>query len=840
MEKKTFDLTGLWHFKKYPVSARRMRDLDDGDWSCCTVPSSIFSCLIEAGALDRKKLDNNAEDFYQISLDPWIFRKRFDLPEDFSPADKTEIVFDGLDTYSRIWLNGKLLARTDNMFCSWRFDVSDILKPQNNELLVKFESAVEEGERLLNRFGNFGDNVMSSCSVKVRPYVRKSQCQFGWDWAPAMPGCGIWQGVRLEGFNKGCIRDVQIATIDCDKSFADIKISVTADKFTNKSYSCLINILDPNGSLAASAKLELKDNNNSAIINIKNPQLWMPRPYGNQPLYKVNVRLLYEDEIVDSVSKNLGIRTVKVNQTPDEFGTSFQFEVNHQPIYAKGIDWIPITLHIGSATIEDYEELLNLALEANVNFIRVWGGGYYETDAFYNICDRLGILVWQDFTFACSYYPDRQWFMDMVKKEAQQNIIRLRNHASLVIWSGNNEIDWLHTIFPSKGKKFYGRNIYHELLPEIVHELDPNRDYIFSTPFGPTKEPNIPSCGTVHQWDIWAGMKSTDDYLKTIPRFVSEFGFQGLPSKRTLQNLFDIQNVHTAVKQIEKHNYQPNGMNRIYFYIDELFPEPANTDELIYLSQVTQARAIKKNIEHLRANSHINSGVLYWQLNDCCPSISWSALDYKNRKKALYYYTKKCYAQVLVTASAEIVHPRPQYSVMESVTVSAVNHSLSPQTALLVCKLVDADLNTIDEFKRPLSISPGSVEKVLLPKSFTTTQNPEKSFIHIQLCGDNEFIAQNTFFYVPDKYFNFAHADVELKANRIDELNWNLTLQSKKMVKDLSLHADFEYQLSDNFFDLLSSEPVNIKLTTDLPIDDIISRITILSVNSILTKNFNR
>ncbi|HBG27013.1 MAG: hypothetical protein A2Y10_20140 [Planctomycetes bacterium GWF2_41_51] len=831
---KNLILDGQWQFKKYPVTARRMRDLDEGDWLNCTVPSSIFSCLIDAGVIDRKSFDNNPEEHLQISLDPWIFRKTFDLPENFL-TDKVELIFDGLDTYSSIWLNGKLLAKTDNMFCQWRFDAVE-LKPKSNELLIKFDSAVEEGQRLFNRFGNLGDNVMSSCSIKTRPYVRKAQCQFGWDWAPAMPGCGIWQSVRLEAFDKGCIRDVQIATIDCDKSNADIKISVQADKFTQKSYSVKINIFDPSGIIAAQTSLELTGNQNSTVITIKDPQLWMPRGYGSQPLYKVQTQLICDNESVDSVTKTLGIRTAKVNQTPDEFGTSFQFEINHQSVYAKGIDWIPITLLIGSAKKEDYEKLISLAVDANVNFIRVWGGGYFETDTFYEICDRLGILVWQDFMFACSYYPDRQWFMDMIKKEAAQNIIRLRNHPSLVIWSGNNEIDWLHTMFTSKGKRFYGRNIYHSLLPEIVRELDPNRDYIYSTPFGPTNDPNTPNCGTVHQWNIWAGMRPTDDYLKVIPRFVSEFGFQALPCRKTLEELFDIKDIHSASVSLEKHDYQPHGTNRILFYINELFPAPANTDELIYLSQVTQARAIRKNVEHLRSNSHINSGVIYWQLNDCCPSISWSALDYKNRKKALYYYTKKCYAPFIVSASAQVTHHRPQYSTIDAITVSAVNHTLSQQTAMLVCRLTDADLNIMDEFSRPLSISPGTVEKVLLPKSFTAEKNRNNAFIHIQIRGDKEVLAENAFFFVPDKYFNFAPANIVTKAEKIDELNWNLTVSSNKLTKDVCLDCDFDAELSDNFFDILTAEPVNIKIKTDMPLNEITGRINIRSVNSIITK----
>jgi len=676
MAEKTLDLDGQWQFKQYPVSARRMRDLDEGDWYDCTVPSSIYSSLVEAKIIDRDKLETNPEDFLQISLDPWIYKKKFDLSEDFLKNDKTELVFDGLDTFSQIWLNGKLIAKTDNMFCEWRFDVTKALKTKDNELLVKFDSAPQQGEHLMKRFGNFNSNVMSDCSLSMRAYVRKAQCQFGWDWAPAMPGCGIWQSVRLEAFNKGCIRNLHVTTADCNKSNADIKISIQTENFSNETLVCEISVSDPAGTIAESAKLEFDSRHNQAstVVKIKQPQLWNPRPYGSQPLYKLDVQLFAGDEQIDSVSKKFGIRTVKLNQIPDEFGRSFQFEVNNQPVYVKGADWIPISLLIGSATAEDYEKLLTMAVDANINFLRVWGGGVYETDIFYNICDRLGILVWQDFMFACSYYPDRTWFTEMVKKEATQNIVRLRNHPSLVIWCGNNEIDWGLASKAGRGKKFYGKNIYHKILPQLVNELDPDRYYIHSTPFGPEKNPNDPTVGTVHQWDVWSGVRPTDEYLKQIPRFVSEFGFQALPCKKTLQKFIDTNKTNTADSAIEKYDYQPNGTGRLHGYINESFRAPADINEFIYLSQITQARAIRKNVEHLRANSHINSGAVYWQFNDCCPSISWSCLDYANRKKALYYYTRKFFAPVLVTASAKSERPDPQHRIIDSITVSAVNH----------------------------------------------------------------------------------------------------------------------------------------------------------------------
>ncbi|MBU2597161.1 MAG: hypothetical protein KJ757_06360, partial [Planctomycetes bacterium] len=610
MAKEILDLTGQWRFKQYPVSARRMRDLDKGNWLNCVVPSSIYADLAEAGIIKRKKLESNPEDFFQVSLEPWIYKKQFDLSSSFLENEKIELLFEGLDTFGQVWLNGKLLGRADNMFCQWRFDVTKILKQRGNELLVKFDSAVEEGERLMSRYGMLSED---KCSLPQRAYVRKAQCQFGWDWAPVLPGCGIWKPVRLEAFSAGSISDVHITTVDCDKSNADIKIFVQIDKFSPRPMVCNLSVIDPAGKSVVKTSLQFsgKDQQASAVVKIAKPQLWQPRPYGLQPLYKLIAELHSGEELVDSASQNFGIRTVKLNQVPDEHGQSFQFEINGRPVYVKGADWIPASIFIGSATTEDYERLLTLAADANINMLRVWGGGIYGTEEFYNICDRLGILVWQDFMFACAYYPDRRWFAEGVKKEATQNIVRLRNHPSLVLWCGNNEIDWQHSIGRlGRSKKFYGRGVYHKILPQLVHELDPSRDYIASTPLGPAKDANGPTAGTVHQWEVWSGFKPTDDYLTQVPRFVAEFGFQSLPCKKTMKDLLDIDKIHTADFSIEKYDYQPNGTGRLQYYINGQFRAPANIDEFIYLSQLTQARAIRKNVEHLRANSGINSGVL--------------------------------------------------------------------------------------------------------------------------------------------------------------------------------------------------------------------------------------
>ncbi|MBN1787690.1 MAG: glycoside hydrolase family 2 protein [Sedimentisphaerales bacterium] len=847
MEKRILDLTGYWQFKEYPESARRMRDLDVGstdspqesNWLECRVPSSIYTCLTQAGVIKPSELYCNPEDFLWPGEKPWIFQKFFDLPQDFFKLDRAELVFEGLDTFCQVWLNDKLVGRSDNMFCSYRFDVKELLKEKNNRLLVKCDSAIKEGNRLMNRFGMLGRD---DCSLPFRSYVRKAQCQFGWDFAPPLPGCGIWKSVYIEGFSAAALRDVHIRTIEADPGVADIRISVEIENFReNPIAKCHLTVYDPAGNIAAEAEFDFGSRNNvSTVLKIKPVSLWQPNLYGSQPLYELKTELFSDNKPIESSSKKFGIRIVHLNQSAEKNESCFEFIVNNIPVYVRGASWVPLSLFVGSAADSDYERMLTAVKDANINMLRVWGGGIYETETFYNICDRLGIMVWQDFPFACAYYPDRPWFDQMVRTEAAQNIIRLRNHPSLVLWCGNNEIDWQHaTNGISRGRKFYGRDIYHKLLPQLLHELDPDRDYIPSTPFGSAKYPNEPSTGTVHQWNVWAGLEPTDNYLvdeKQIPRFAAEFGLQSLPDKKTLQNFTSDKDLHPASEQLEKHNYQPNGQGRLQYYINELFGPPKNIDELIYLSQLTQARAVRKNAEHLRRNCDINKGLLFWQLNDCIPAISWSCIDCLGRFKALYYYIKRAFAPVLITISAKYVSDLIlNRKSITSLTASIINHSAKPLTGLFNCSLNNLNFKSVDNFQRPVSIGPYDRASFPLPSSFIEPKEPESCFLYLSLEIDKSKTANNSFFYLPDKYINWPGQKIEIQSKQFDDYNWQLKLMPSSVIKDLFIDMPFEAELSDNFFDLFENKSKTVNIHTKEKIEDLPKKIILYSVNSILS-----
>ena len=824
------DLTGKWEFKEYPVEARRIRDLDSADWKATCVPCSIFNSLITSGQIKQADIYTDPEKFSWVSERPWIYRKFFDVPAEMAECERVELVFEGLDTIANIWLNGKLVGKTNNMFIPFSFDVKSFLKPQKNLLQVKFEPATQYAQRLASRYGllseaNFGN--------PYRVYIRKAQYQFGWDFCPALPGCGIWRAVHLEGVKKAKISGLNIRTIDCNQHYADIKITVKLDAATGENFLCRLNVCGGKQIIMHELTFRPGEELQSTVIRIERPLLWWPAGYGQPHLYELTVQLLNNDEMIDQREKIFGIRTVKLNRLSDKQGENFQFEINGQPIFARGANWVPASIFAGSVTKNDYAKLLHSAEKANINMLRVWGGGYYEAKEFYELCDELGIMVWQDFMFACGYYPDRQWFTEEVKKEASAVIKQLRDHPCLVLWCGNNEIDWMHwTGKLGQGKKFYGRAIYHQLLPQLVGELDSDTDYIPTTPLGEKGKLRIGRPITTHQWDVWSGDKPVSQYLcgpAEIPRFVTEFGLQSLPDMETIKDFCPSEQLRMGSQILEKHNYQLDGNSRLYRYVSDLFGTAPSLEQFAYLSQITQARAIKAYVEYLRAHNWKNKGTLFWQFNDCFPTISWSAMDYAKKPKALYYYAKRFFSKQLITVVPELEKARSGASPqLLPTSMIAVNDSGQPLTATLNCRLIDLFGRVLDRVAFSTAIGPFSTSAQLkLPKEIVFPAQPDKVCLHLVMDRDGEKIAENLFFYLPDKYIDWPAAEITREFSQIADKQWKLKLKSNAVAKDVQLSSTVAMRFSDNFVDLVPPDGFGIIIDCEQEIGSLESAIKI-------------
>jgi beta-mannosidase len=845
MAREVLGLGGQWEFREYPPDARRMRDLDEQEWMSAQVPSSIYTCLVDAGRIDHKRLNTDPEDFIDVSEKAWIFRKTFDAPEGLLECRRVDLVFEGLDTVTQIWFNDKLVARTDNMFIEHRFDVSDLIKKTGNRLLVKFNSPIEHAERLMNRYGKLSELYFG---YPCRSYIRKAQYQFGWDWCPPLPGCGIWRPVRLEGVDEARIEDLHVRTIDCNDSYADIAAALsidTAGRRKNREdcgspypLKCVLRIAD-----VAEVELEFHPSHDrqSTIVRIENPSLWWPRGYGEQHLYRITAELAAADRVIDTMTTEFGIRTAHLVRTKDKYGESFGFEINGQSVYARGANWIPLTMFPGSQTLQDYEHLLNKAAEANFNMLRVWGGGCYENREFYELCDRLGIMVWQDFMFACAYYPDRKWFFDAVRTEAAAVIKRLRNHASIVIWCGNNEIEWAHAKGEfGKGRKLYGRDIWEKLLRQLTSELDSQRDYIATTPFSGSSDMNSPVDGTIHQWDVWSGHQSARTLTsekEPVARFVSEFGFQALPAKQTIETFCSGDELRIAGRTIEKHNYQLDGNSRLFRYLTDIFAPPGSLDDFVYLSQLTQAREIRRFVEYLRAHNHINRGVMFWQFDDCCPAISWSAVDYLKRPKALYYYARRFFAPVLVTLVNASESSRPDlHPCWGSASIVVINDSPQPLTATVRCRLMDVDGQVRDAASFPAAVAPHTHSSFIkLPQAIRQPDKPERSVIVLTVENETETIARNVFTTLPDKYMAWPATNIKTVFEQVADKAWDATFISGAAARDVQVISSASMTLSDNYFDLIGGEEHKVRIEFSEQIMDPRTTLRYRSVGSVCT-----
>jgi len=843
MAATTLDLTGIWQFKEYPTAARRMRDLDpahpDAGWLDTPVPSSIYSSLIHAGRIDPADLDANPEAYQGLSDNPWVYRKVFDAPADLLECPRQHLVFEGLDTIAGIWLNEKLVARTDNMFIGHRFDITDLLKPVGNVLLVKFEPPVKHAQRLMKRHAAFSNADFSN---PHRVYIRKAQYQFGWDFAPTLPGCGIWRPVRIEGLHAARIADVHVRTIDLAEKTADLRIAVTLESVEDGRWVCALAVTGPGFATACDLSFGPGQLMHSTVIHIPSPRLWWPNGYGEQPLYRLDLELKTPEGTIDRRTARFGIRTIRLHCPAVEPASpvrhdaepAFQFIVNGRAIYVKGANWTAASMGPGDLTDARYEALLHAARDANMNMLRVWGGGYYESDRFYDLCDELGLLVWQDFTFACAYYPDRQWFLDQVQAEAVRTIERLRNHPCLALWCGNNEIDWMHAGGRlGKGRKFYGKAIFHQLLPRLVAQLDGDTSYIPTTPLlggdslslselnsdrvtaGRRGKP-APRPLTTHRWDVWSDGRPVRRYIcppEDVPAFVAEFGLQAPPTPATLRRFG--RDLRIESPDFEKHNYQVDGNARLHGYTSALFAPAADLDRFAYQAQLTQARSAKQYVEFLRIHRHRNSGVLFWQFNEPAPAISWSAVDADARPKALYYYARRFYAPVLVTivpcldepAGGLAPHLRPQAAIV-------VNDSPATITATLEARLLHLTGRLLDRITFPVLTGPFGVSTPLkLPRALVAPDVPHCCALHLLLKQDDVAIARNLFLYVPDKHVQWSPVNISAHAERMADTTWEVTVTADAIAKDLRITSKQPAAFSDNFLDVIPPRPAKVHVT---------------------------
>ena len=638
------DLGGSW----------RARNAKGGICVAADVPGDIHGDLLAAGQIPDPFFRDNERHVQWVGESDWLYERTVVIPDAWRRFRRVVLRCEGLDTLATLRFNGSDVGQADNMFRTWEFDVKPLLDSGANFLEIEFRSAMSY---VAERRTDSRMPVPSSaaCRLDSGSWIRKQPCNFGWDWGPALVTCGIWRPIQLLGIGDGRIEDVHIVQ-EHQRNHVDLRVAVSADCVPKAELLTRVQISFADVPVAdESAKMQ----GNRAILYLKipDPQLWWPAGMGAQPLYTVTVTLCNRlGETVDQWTRRIGMRKLELIRQPDEWGQSFKFAANGKPFFAKGANWIPADAILSRVTREDYRRLLTDAATSNMNMIRVWGGGIYEQEAFYDLCDELGLCVWQDFMFACTTYPTLDGsFLQNVAAEVTDQVCRLRHHASLALWCGNNELEMHHISELESADCMpwseYSR-LFDDLIADLVQELDPFTAYWPSSPHSPCgdrNDYNSPYCGDAHLWGVWHGRKSFEWYRTCTHRFTSEFGFQSFPEPRTVASYTNKGDCEINGPIMQWHQRSYIGNEAIMQYMLDWFRRPKDFSMTLWLSQILQGMAMKYAVEHWRRSMPRGMGTLYWQLNDCWPGASWSSIDSAGRWKALHYLARRFYSPVLVS-----------------------------------------------------------------------------------------------------------------------------------------------------------------------------------------------
>lgn len=644
---KIQSLTGAWEF----------RQANKEEWLPASVPGGVHTDLLASGCIPDPFEADNEKKVQWVAESDWIYRYDFDCSPELLAEEQIFLVCEGLDTLARVVLNGHELGHTENMFRRYEWEVQSFLnRAGENELTISFSSPVKYAAEKQSVRALPG----VSQAIPGGPHLRKAPCQFGWDWGPQLPPVGIWKDIRLEGYTGARLDEVHLRQEHSGEKVT-VTAQITVHRWDGKPLSAAVHMITPDGKVLEAEEKISSTGERVVELTINHPQLWWPNGYGEHPLYHVEV-LLYQDDseqgkLLDKRTYQIGLRTVELLQEQDQWGRSFKFLVNGIPIFAKGSNWIPADSFPTRISDEHLEMLIRSAAETHQNMLRVWGGGFYEEERFYDLCDQYGILVWQEFIFSCSIYPlDDPEFVENVHQEALENIRRLRHRASLALWCGNNEMEWGWTSWGWEKPELQGlKNAYdkffHHTLPAWCSAEDPDHSYWPSSPSSdiPFEGPNGQVRGDAHYWDVWHGRKPFTAYRDQYPRFMSEFGFQALPPLDTIRTYADEADWNMTSYIMEQHQKNDSGNGLIIAQMADNYRMPKDFPAMAYLSMVLQAEGIRYGVEHWRRHLDRVSGTLYWQLNDCWPVASWSSLDYFGRWKALHYAARRFYAPLLLS-----------------------------------------------------------------------------------------------------------------------------------------------------------------------------------------------
>ena len=814
------------------------------NWYPATVPGVIHTDLMANEIIEDPFFRLNERAVQWVDKEDWMYETHFDADHVMNKAN-IRLHFMGLDTYADVYLNGEKLFSGDNMFREWKVDVKDKLKAKDNKLEVYFHSPIKidipKFDSYPYRYQTGPDQSQQGgiFNKTLSPFARKAGYHYGWDWGPRLVTSGIWRPVYLEAWDDLRLEDVFIRQKDITKQRA--VISVETEVLTDKDMSnAKVTVKDKNsGTVYGTKTADLKKGSNKVVVDftINNPKLWWSNGLGEAHLYDFQTEVTANSKTLDSHITTTGLRSIKVVAKEDKVGSSLYFELNGVPIFAKGANLIPDDNFLPRITREKYEKSVLAAVDANMNMLRVWGGGIYEDDNFYEFCDKYGILVWQDFMFACSFYPSEGQYLESVKYEAIDNIKRLRNHPSIAVWCGNNEAyyfmyNWNLKKNYSDQNPEYGQiiqrqyfDLFHKLLPDMVAEYAPEMTYRASSPYGIVGDADNPNHGDRHYWGVWHGRQPIAQYNIEKSRFFSEYGFQSFPEFESIKIYAPKpQDWKITSEVMMEHQRAGSYANElIEEYLLKEYQTPKDFESFLYMNQVLQGDAIKIAMESHRRDMPVCMGTLFWQHNDCWPVASWSSRDYYGRWKAQHYFAREAYKDVLVSPIAN----------ENKLDVYVVSDRLTNSKGNLTISVLKLDGTKVSERKMSINIPVNTSTKIFTSDidKLLNGSKKEDVVVHVELNDGKGKIYKNNYFLLQPKNINFPKTSIKRSISKVDG-GYEVALTADKFARAVFMSVEgIDNFFENNYFDILPSETIKIKVATKILQSDFEKQLKVVSLS---------
>ncbi|MEG1544252.1 MAG: glycoside hydrolase family 2 protein [Tannerellaceae bacterium] len=804
------------------------------NWYPAQVPGVVHTDLIANGIIEDPFFRLNERGVQWVDKEDWEYKTALNISPDILNKDNIELDFKGLDTYADVYVNDSCVIRADNMFREWTVNIKGLIRKDGNELRVYFHSPIKVDLPKFNAIpypveaGNDQSENGGLLDKKLSIVARKAGYHYGWDWGPRLVTSGIWRPVSLIGWNDARIENVQYIQEKVTAKRADIKarVEVIADKDGDATLT--ISALGVKESWTAKAHVQKGTNLIETNLTVLNPKLWWTAGLGEAYLYPFTATLTMDGQTADTETTKLGLRSLRVVNEKDADGHSFYFELNGVKVFAKGANYIPQDNFLPRVTPEKYKKTILDAVAVNMNMLRVWGGGIYENDLFYDLCDEHGILVWQDFMFACSTYPAGEAILKSIREEAIDNVVRLRNHPCIAIWCGNNEIHtaWFNWGWMKKYEKLgvldelrrdY-KAIFHGVLPEVVKAYDPTAFYLPSSPYGGNPDAKCESGetlwnpnGDAHYWGVWHAKDSIANYNNIRARFFSEYGFQSFPEYQSVLRYAPEERDHNIYSDVmmahQRGGSHANGL--IEWYLLNEYRKPKDFQNLLYMGQLLQGDAIKTAIEAHRRDMPYCMGTLFWQHNDCWPVASWSSRDYYGRWKAQHYFSKKAFGDILVSPIAKD----------DRLEVYIVSDRLKAVKGILDVRVMDLRGQVL--FEKTMSITlPANASRMQFAApiaSLLSGRSKQEVVVNARFTEKNgSEVVTNNYFFSRYKDIDFPKANI--RTNSVAQGDgFDVTVTSDVFARGVFLSINgIENFFSDNYFDLLPGVPVTIHVTTPL------------------------